>query len=141
MFLITFSEGNGRAELQKNTFNDALLCDDEAHIVVLCTCQGGIFPGSQGARLPRNLQAHTKCWQKFTHYHKHIFSSARNFLPQEEISCHKKIFRGEVPSRDGTGDMLQQLLHKCTKSFMRISRVLLKTVLRVFCFKVIQGCI
>ena len=29
--------------------------------------QGGIFPGSQGARLPRNLQAPTKCWQKFTH--------------------------------------------------------------------------
>ena len=38
VFLITFSEGNGRAELKKNTFNDALLCDDEAHIVVLCTC-------------------------------------------------------------------------------------------------------
>ena len=38
MFLITFSEGNGRAELEKNTFNDAFLCDDEAHIVVLCTC-------------------------------------------------------------------------------------------------------
>ena len=38
VFLITFSEGNGRAELEKNTFNDALLCDDEAHIVVLCTC-------------------------------------------------------------------------------------------------------
>ena len=38
MFLITFSEGNGRAELEKNTFNDALVCDDEAHIVVLCTC-------------------------------------------------------------------------------------------------------
>ena len=37
MFLITFSEGNGRAELEKNTFNDALVCDDEAHIVVLCT--------------------------------------------------------------------------------------------------------
>ena len=38
MFLITFSEGNGHAELEKNTFNDALVCDDEAHIVVLCTC-------------------------------------------------------------------------------------------------------
>ena len=28
--------------------------------------QGGIFPGSQGARLPRNLQAPTKSWQQFT---------------------------------------------------------------------------
>ena len=54
--------------------------------------QGGIFPGSQGARLPQNLQAPTKCWQKFTHYHKHIFSSARNVLPQEEISCNSKKF-------------------------------------------------
>ena len=36
MFLITFSEGNGRAELEKNTSNDAFVCDDEAHIVVLC---------------------------------------------------------------------------------------------------------
>ena len=54
--------------------------------------QGGIFPGSQGARLQRNLQTHMKCWQKFTRYHKHIFSSARNVLPQEEISCHSKKF-------------------------------------------------
>ena len=30
-------EGNGRAELEQNTFNDDLFCDDEAHIVVLCT--------------------------------------------------------------------------------------------------------
>ena len=28
--------------------------------------QGGIFQGNQGAMFPRNPQAHTKCWQKFT---------------------------------------------------------------------------
>ena len=37
VFLITFSEGNGRTEIEKNISNNALVCDDEAHIVVLCT--------------------------------------------------------------------------------------------------------
>ena len=51
VFLITFSEGNGRAELEKNTSNDAFVCDDEAHIVVLCTsspffCTSWVLLGS-----------------------------------------------------------------------------------------------
>ena len=37
MFCITFSEGNGRAEVKENNSNDTLVCDDDAHIVVLCT--------------------------------------------------------------------------------------------------------
>ena len=37
MFLITFSEGNSRADVEKNISNDTLVCDDDAHIVVLCT--------------------------------------------------------------------------------------------------------
>ena len=35
-------------------------------VVSKCQVQGGIFQGNQGARFPQNLQAHTKCWQKFT---------------------------------------------------------------------------
>ena len=38
MFLITFSEGNGRAEIEKNNFNDTFVCDNDAHKIVLCTC-------------------------------------------------------------------------------------------------------
>ena len=38
MFLITFSEGNSRAKVEKNTSNDTFVCDDDAHIVVLSTC-------------------------------------------------------------------------------------------------------
>ena len=38
VFLITFSEGNSRADVEKNTSNDTFVCDDDAHIVVLCTC-------------------------------------------------------------------------------------------------------
>ena len=35
--LITFSEGNRRADVEKNTSNDTFVCDDDAHIVVLST--------------------------------------------------------------------------------------------------------
>ena len=38
VFLITFFEGNSRADVEKNTSNDTFVCDDDAHIVVLCTC-------------------------------------------------------------------------------------------------------
>ena len=31
------SEGNDRAEVEKNNSNDTLVCDDDAHIVVVCT--------------------------------------------------------------------------------------------------------
>ena len=83
--------------------------------------QGGIFPGSQGARLPRILQAHMKSWQQFMLFwcefdfkvfplqwrnssyhtqHAGIFSchmkkhlgTWNNLLPQEEISFHRKDF-------------------------------------------------
>ena len=37
MFLITFSEGNGRAEVEENSSNGTFVCDDDAHKVVLCT--------------------------------------------------------------------------------------------------------
>ena len=37
MFLRTFSEGDDRAEIEENNSNDTLVCDDDAHIVVLCT--------------------------------------------------------------------------------------------------------
>ena len=37
MFLITFSEGNGRAEVEENNLNCTFVCDDDAHKVVLCT--------------------------------------------------------------------------------------------------------
>ena len=37
MFLITFSEGNCRAEVEENSSNDTFVCDDDAHMVVLCT--------------------------------------------------------------------------------------------------------
>ena len=38
VFLITFSEGNGRAEVEENNLNGTFVCDDDAHKVVLCTC-------------------------------------------------------------------------------------------------------
>ena len=39
VFLITFSEGNGRAQVEENNsnHNHTLVCDDDAHKVVLCT--------------------------------------------------------------------------------------------------------
>ena len=37
VFLITFSEGNGRAQVEENNSNHTLVCDDDAHKVVLCT--------------------------------------------------------------------------------------------------------
>ena len=36
VFLITFSKGNGRAKVEENNSNDTLVCDDDAHKVVLC---------------------------------------------------------------------------------------------------------
>ena len=38
VFPITFSEGNGQAEIENNNFNGIFFCDDDAHKVVLCTC-------------------------------------------------------------------------------------------------------
>ena len=35
MFLITFLEGNGHAEVEENNSNDTLVYDDDAHKVVL----------------------------------------------------------------------------------------------------------
>ena len=37
MFLITFSEENGRAKVEENNSNDTLVCDDDAHKVILST--------------------------------------------------------------------------------------------------------
>ena len=37
VFLHTFSEGDGRAEIEENNSNDTLVCDDDAHIVVFRT--------------------------------------------------------------------------------------------------------
>ena len=66
--------------------------------------QGGIFPGNQGARFPRNLQAHTKFLQQFTLFWREFdfkvyqyFLSNEGILPithnmQEIFSCHRKKF-------------------------------------------------
>ena len=37
VFLITFSEWNGRAEVEENNSNGTIVCDDGAHKVILCT--------------------------------------------------------------------------------------------------------
>ena len=37
MFLITFSERNDLAEVKKTNSNGTIVCDNDAHIVVLCT--------------------------------------------------------------------------------------------------------
>ena len=37
MFLNTFLEGNGHAEVEENNSNDTLVYDDDAHKVVLST--------------------------------------------------------------------------------------------------------
>ena len=37
MLLITFSEGNCRAEVEENISNGTFVCDDDAHKVILCT--------------------------------------------------------------------------------------------------------
>ena len=37
VLLITFSEGNGRAEVEENISNGTFVCDDDAHKVILCT--------------------------------------------------------------------------------------------------------
>ena len=48
--------------------------------------QGGILAGSQGARLPRNLQTHTKFLQKFTLFlHEFDFKVFPYFLSNEGI--------------------------------------------------------
>ena len=68
--------------------------------------QGGILAGNQGARFPRNLQAHTKFWQKFTLFWREFdfkvfpyFLSNEGILPithnmQEIFSCHRKKLLG-----------------------------------------------
>ena len=48
--------------------------------------QGGKFPGSQGARLPRNIQAHTKFFQEFTLFWREFdFKVFPYFLSNEGI--------------------------------------------------------
>ena len=37
MFLITFSDGNGRAELEENKSNGILVCDDGDHLELIPT--------------------------------------------------------------------------------------------------------
>ena len=37
MFLIIFSEENGRAEVEENNSSGTLVCDDDAHNVDLCS--------------------------------------------------------------------------------------------------------
>ena len=54
--------------------------------------QGGIFPGNQGARFPRNLQTHTKFLQQFTLFWCEFLVTGRNFLSEAEMSYHKKKF-------------------------------------------------
>ena len=70
--------------------------------------QGGKFPGSQGARLPRNIQAHTKFFQEFTLFWREFdfkvfpyFLSNEGILPirhnlQVIFSCHRKKHLGTV---------------------------------------------
>ena len=77
-------------------------------------CQGGILAGSLGARLPRNLQTHTKFLQQFTLFwckfdlkvriscqmkefflshttcRKYFLVTGRNFLALQVINCHRK---------------------------------------------------
>ena len=45
VFLITFSKGNGRAKVEENNSNDTLVCDDDAHKVVLCALQSLFLKG------------------------------------------------------------------------------------------------
>ena len=48
--------------------------------------QGGILAGSQGARLPRNIQAHTKFFQEFTLFWREFdFKVFPYFLSNEGI--------------------------------------------------------
>ena len=78
--------------------------------------QGGILVGSLGARLPRNLQTHTKFLQQFTLFwrkfdlkvriscqmkefflshttcRKYFLVTGRNFLALQLINCHRKKF-------------------------------------------------
>ena len=65
--------------------------------------QGGIFPGSQGAKLPQNLQTLTKFLQHFAlFWHKfpvkcrnsfyHTQHAENIFLALQVINCHRKKF-------------------------------------------------
>ena len=79
--------------------------------------QGGILAGSQGDRLPQNLQTHTRFWQKSTLFwhecdfkvfpyflssegilpinticRKYFLVGGRNILALQVIKCHKKKF-------------------------------------------------
>ena len=50
VFQITFSEGNGRAEVEENNLNVTFVCDDDAHKVVLCTCSPFLAPALLAGR-------------------------------------------------------------------------------------------
>ena len=73
--------------------------------------QGGIFPGNQGPRFPRNLRAHTKFLQQFTLFWREFdfkvyqyFLSNEGILPithnmQEIFSCHRKKLLGTASNQ------------------------------------------
>ena len=37
VLIVTFCEGNGLTEVEENDSNDTLVCDDDAHKVVVCS--------------------------------------------------------------------------------------------------------
>ena len=37
VLIVTFCEGNGLTEVEENDSNETLVCDDDAHKVVVCT--------------------------------------------------------------------------------------------------------
>ena len=73
--------------------------------------QGGIFPGSQGARLPQNFLAHTKLLQQFTLFLPKVnftvflyILSNEGILPithnmQEIFPCHRKNYLGTASNK------------------------------------------
>ena len=115
--------------------------------------QGGILAGSQGARLPRNLQTHTKFCQHFTLFwrkfdfkvyiscqvkkfllshttcRKYFLSSGRNSLALEVIKCHRKKFIERKESFIKGRNFLSQEKISChRKIFLVIGRNFLSEV-------------
>ena len=37
LLIVTYCEGNGLTEVEENDSNDTLVCDDDAHKVVVCS--------------------------------------------------------------------------------------------------------
>ena len=62
-FVLIIDPPNFRVTLALGEGGDEVLPKTRVSDVGDGVNKGGIFPGSQGARLPQNLQAPTKCWQ------------------------------------------------------------------------------